>query len=198
MKKIDIILALITGEGVAWLFVWFINNSPFYLPSLEWILPVVFPLLALFGVWIASLIGETYLFVYQLAKFLLIGALFAVFDLAILNSLMVYFGVTEGLEYTLFVAFSFLIVTTVKYVANKYWAFEKKKKEGMTLEFSGFLIITLISGGIQIGVAYLIVNVVGPLFGISALLWGSVGKIGGITIASAWNFVGYKFLVFKK
>lgn len=198
MKKVDIILALITGEAVAWLFVFLLKDSSYYVTSLNWILPIAFPFLALLGIWIASLIGETYLFVYQLAKFLLIGALFAVFDLAILNSLMIYFGITEGLEYTLFVAFSFMIATTIKYVANKYWAFEKKKKEGMATEFSTFFAITLISGLIQVGVASLIVNSIGPSFGVTSLQWGNIGKIGGIIVASAWNFLGYKFIVFKK
>ncbi|PJB16784.1 hypothetical protein CO116_01855, partial [Candidatus Falkowbacteria bacterium CG_4_9_14_3_um_filter_38_19] len=72
IKKIDIILALITGESIAWLFVWLLKNSPnINLPFLYWLLPVSFPILAIFGIWISYLIGKRYLFVYQLAKFLL-------------------------------------------------------------------------------------------------------------------------------
>lgn len=198
MKKIDIILALLTGEGVAWLFVWLIKNTTLEIPFLNWLLPISFPFLSLFGLWLAFLIGKKYLFVFQLAKFILIGAIFALFDLAILNSLMQWFGITRGLGYSIFVAISFVIATIVKYVGNKFWAFEKIGERKVGAEFSIFFVITLISGGIQVTVASLIVNTIEPLFGMPALVWANVGKILGITVASAWNFLGYKFIVFKK
>jgi len=200
MKKIDIILALITGEGVGLLFVWLIKNSPkINLPVLYWLLPVLFPLLALFGIWVAYLIGQKYLFVYQLAKFLLVGACFAIFDLIILNILLEYFGISkeETLKYAVFVTASFIIATTAKYIADKYWAFEQRERKEMGKEFVKFFIITLISGVIQVGTASLIFALVSPLLA-SGVVAGNVGKIGGIIIASAWNFVGYKFVVFKK
>jgi len=200
MKKIDAILALISGEGVALLFVWLIKNSPnIDLPFLYWLLPVSFPILAILGIWICYLIGKRYLVVYQLAKFILIGAFFAIFDLIILNFLLEYFGISkgEGIKYAVFVATSFIIATTVKYTADKYWAFEKASREKMGLEFGKFFIITLISGAIQVGVASFIFAIIPSLFEMSELVAGNVGKIGGIIIASAWNFLGYKFIVFK-
>jgi len=198
MKKIDIILSLITGEGVAWLFVWFIKNSPLKLPFLNWLLPISFPILALFAVWLSDLIGKKYLFVYQLAKFLLTGAFFAIFDLIILNILMGWLGIEkeEVLKYAIFVAISFTIVTIFKYFANKYWAFEKLEKERMEKEFGIFFLVTAISGLIQIGVASLAFKFLVSFM--SSLLAGNVGKIVGIVVASAWNFLGYKFFVFKK
>jgi len=199
MKKIDIILAIITGLGVGFLFTWLLKNSKFYLPFLSWTLPLFFPFLALFCLWIAYLIGKKYLFVYQLAKFLLIGACFAIFDLIILNILMERFGIRkeEELKYALFVTISFVIATTAKYIFDKYWAFEQKEKRELGKEFLKFFIITLISGGIQVGSASLIFSAIAPFF-VNELIAGNIGKIGGITLASAWNFVGYKFFVFKK
>ncbi len=201
MKRIDIILALITGEGVAWLFVWLIKNSPnINLPFLYWLLPVSFPILAIAGIWISYLIGKRFLVVYQLAKFLLIGAFFAIFDLIILNVLLEYFGISrdEAVKYAVFVATSFVIATTVKYVADKYWAFEQTERKQMGTEFGKFFIITLISGGIQVGVASLVFNIFTPLLGMTELVGANIGKIFGIIVASAWNFIGYKFIVFKK
>jgi putative flippase GtrA len=198
MKKIDFILALITGEGVAWLFIWLLKNSPLNLPFLNWLLPILFPILAVFGIWIAEIIGRKFLFVYQLAKFVLVGAFFAVFDLIILNSLMAYFGITkeEILKYSIFVVVSFTIATTFKYFANKYWAFEKFEKERMEKEFGIFFLITAISGIIQVSVASLLFKFL--ILAVSPLLAGNVGKILGIVVASVWNFICYKFLVFKK
>ena len=91
-----------------------------------------------------------------------------------------------------------MVVTSIKYVGDKYWAFEKTEKTKMGTEFVRFFIITLISGGIHTLVASLVVNTFGPQFGASPLIWANVGKIAGITVASAWNFIGYKFIVFKK
>ena len=201
MKRIDVILALITGEGVSLLFIWLIKNSPnINLPFLYWLLPVSFPILAILGIWISYLIGKRYLFVYQLAKFLLIGALFAIFDLIIFNFLLEYFGISkeERLKYAFFVITSFIIVTTIKYIADKYWAFEKAGREQRGLEFGKFFTITLISGGIQVGVASFIFAAAPSLFGMTELVVGNIGKTGGIIVASIWNFLGYKFIVFKK
>ena len=200
MKKLDIILALITGEGVAWLFIWLLKNSPqLSMPWVNWVLPVLFPILAVLALWVAYKIGKKYLFVYQLAKFLLIGAFFAIFDLIILNILMERFGIDKdsGFKYTLFVGISFVIATTVKYIADKYWAFEKKEGKGMGMEFVKFFAVTVISGVIQIVVADLVFKALGETE-TTAVVSGNVGKIAGIGVASIFNFVMYKFFVFKK
>ena len=200
MKKIDVVLSLVTGEGVAWLFIWLIKNSPnLNFPFLNWLLPILFPILAVFALWVSYTIGKKYLFVYQLAKFLLIGAFFAIFDLIILNLLMEEFGISKdsGLKYSLFVAISFVIATTVKYVADKYWAFEKSEKGQMGVEFVKFFLITLVSGVIQVGVASVVFKALSSS-GMTDVVLGNVGKISGIAIASVFNFICYKFIVFKK
>jgi len=198
MKKIDLILALVTGEGIALLFMWFLKKSGKELGFLSFALAIIFPVLALIGIWLADLIGRKFLFVYQFAKFILIGVLFALFDLVVLNSLLIYFGITAGVKYDIFVAISFIIATIIKYAADKFWAFEKSEKEKMGTEFWSFFIVTLISGGIQVLIASLVVNNIGIHFGLTPLLWANVGKLSGIAVASIWNFLGYKFVVFKK
>jgi len=198
MKKIDIILAVISGLGLAILFSWLASGFGVRIRFLSLILAVLLPVLAMFGIWICYLIGKKYLFVFQLGKFLLIGVFFALIDIAVLDILLNVFNITAGTLYSVFVAISFVIVTSVKYVGDKYWAFEKTEKEKMGREFFQFFIITLISGGIQTLIASLLVNTIGPQFGASSLIWANVGKIAGIAVASAWNFLGYKFIVFKK
>lgn len=198
MKKIDIILALISGLGLGFLFPWLLKGFGIDIRALNWLLPLLFPILAVISIWLCYLIGKKHLFVFQLGKFLLIGIFFALIDLGVLDILIKIFGITAGTGYSIFVATSFVIVTSVKYVGDKYWAFEKTEKEGMGGEFGKFFIITLISGGIQTLIASLMVNTLGPQFGASSLIWANVGKIAGITVASAWNFIGYKFIVFKK
>lgn len=201
MKKIDIILSLITGEWVAFYFVWLIKNlQNINLLFLYWLLPILFPILAVIGIWTFDLIGKKYLSLYQLAKFFLIGAFFAVFDLTILNILMKYFGISENkkIKYIIFVLISFIIATSIKYIADKYWAFEKTEKEQIESEFIKFFIVTIISGGIQVGIASSVFSILSFTSGINKIIIGNIGKISGILVASAWNFLGYKFLVFKK
>ncbi len=199
MKKIDIILSLIAGEGVALLFVWLLKKSPnINLPFLYWLLPTFLPVLAVFCLWLAYLIGKKFLFVYQLAKFLLIGSLFAIFDLIILNFLMEYFGISKEdvFKYSVFVVISFVMATTAKYIADKYWVFEKGEREKMCLEFGVFFVVTIISLVIQLGVSSVIFKLTTPF--LIALVAGNIGKIAGIVVAATWNFLGYKFIVFKK
>ncbi len=198
MKKLDVVLSLIAGEGVAWLFILMIKNSAAAASALVWILPFFFPLFSLFCLWVAYLLGKKFIFIFQLAKFILIGAVFAIFDLIIFNLFLQWFGITDkGLKYSVLVGVSFVIATSVKYVADKYWAFEKKEGSRIGAEFGSFFVVTLISGVIQVGIALLVANS-NPLFGMNVLAWANIGKISGIIVASAWNFVGYKFIVFKK
>ncbi len=200
MKKIDLIFSAITGEAVAILFLWLLKNSTFNFPILYSILPIFFPILAILGIFFAEIVGRKFLFVYQFAKFLLVGSFFAVFDLTVLNFLMVWFSISKEqiLKYTLFVVISFVLATLFKYFANKYWAFEKTEKEKMEKEFSIFFLVTAISGLIQTGVASFSFKFLVSFFKISSLLAGNLGKIFGILVASIWNFLGYKFFVFKK
>jgi putative flippase GtrA len=59
-----------------------------------------------------------------------------------------------------------------------------------------FFIISLIGMGIQAGIASAWVGLVET--SVSASIWANVGLFLGTTISMVWNFLGYKFIVFKK
>lgn len=198
MKREDIILTILTSEGIGALFYWIEKKSHLSIPFDIPLFFLFLPLLAFTFLEIAFFIGKKFLFVWQLAKFLLVGGFFAFIDLTVFNSLLAYFKIEKGILATFFVAVSFCIATTLKYIFDKLWVFEKKGKEEMAKEFSFFFFITLISGGIQVGVADFIINRARFFAFLPPLLVANLGKILGITFASAWNFLGYKFLVFKK
>jgi putative flippase GtrA len=65
-------------------------------------------------------------------------------------------------------------------------------------EFLQVFAVTLVSFAINVAVAGAIVNLIGPQFNLDKDTWGSVAAMGGIIIAFACNFIGYKFIVFKK
>lgn len=199
MNKIDVLIAAAIGEITALYFINLlaeINLGP--LNNYLLLLTLIFPVLAVFCLWLAYLIGKKLLFVYQLAKFLLVGVAATIFDLGTLSLFINLAGATSGTAYNLFKGASFIIATVLKYIPDKYWAFKKRQGSDIKKEFAQFFIVTLIGLGINVGVANFIVNVLGPQFGLSAKLWANLGGIGAVLVTFAWNFIGYKFIVFKK
>lgn len=196
MKKVDIVLALITGEITAWFFYYLLQDLV-KVAYLEWILAISFPILSVLGIWIASFLGKRFLWIFQLAKYLLIGVLATITDLGVLNLLMWSSGIVAGVWFSVFKGISFVVATTAKYFGDKFWAFEKMEREGMGKEFSQFFVVTLVGLSLNVGTASFIVNVIGPQFGITETLWANIGGIAAAFAVTAWNFIGYKFIVFK-
>ena len=51
---------------------------------------------------------------------------------------------------------------------------------------------------INTGIVYLMTTLVIPFAGISEQIWLNIGKLMATFISLAWNFAGYKFIVFRK
>jgi putative flippase GtrA len=198
MKKTDIIFALVTGEITAWFFYTLVKELNLNIPGLLVILAVGFPVLAVLGLWICWMLGKKYVWIWQMAKYLLIGVLATILDLGVLNGLILVSGVAVGITYSVFKGISFIVATCCKYFADKFWAFEKKEKAGMGKEFLQFFFVTLIGLGLNVLIASFVVNKMEPQFGLSPAAWGTVGGVAAAFGVTAWNFVGYKFFVFKK
>ena len=199
MKKKDIFIVLFIGEAIAIFGLTILRNMDIEkMAWLNWVLPVIFPFITLFCFWVAHIIGKKFLFVFQLAKFGLTGALNTFIDLGILSILMATSGITSGLAYSLFKGIGFIGATTNSYFWNKHWTFQKKESQEVKKELLQFLLVSGIGFGINVGVASLVVNVVGSQFGLAANVWGMLGAVVAAFCAMAWNFLGYKFIVFKK
>ncbi len=197
MKKIDIVFAILSGWGVAWLASSLLKDYGIYIKFLSLILAIGLPILAFIGLWISYLIGKKFLFVFQAAKFLLIGVLATLVDLSAFKFLGIVF---LGTAFTnlVFKGASFLIATFAKYWGNKFWAFEKMEKEGMGKEITQFYVVTAIGLGVDVGIFSLVVNKIGPQFGTPLATWNTIGVLIAAVVVSVWNFLGYKFIVFKK
>lgn len=192
MKKVDFIIAFVIGELTAWYFVWLFSIKT------VWVLPIVFPVLSIVCLYLAFLIGKRFLFIFQGAKFLLMGTLGALIDLGILNIFIWISGIAAGPFFSVFKGFSFIFATSSKYFGDKLWAFERKEMQGLGKEFSRFFLVTLGGLVINVTVASLMVNLVGPQFGLSKIIWANIGAIIAALSTAIWNFSGYKFIVFKK
>lgn len=209
MKKVDVILALVTGEIAGWYFFGMfkdMNIALFKLPIMPLVMYVVFPLLTLLGLWICYFLGKKFISFFQLAKYLLIGVLATLVDLGVLNLLMGFTGMATGNPFKIFKGISFLVATFSKYFGDKFWAFEKMEKEGMKKEFTVFFLVTLVGLAVNVAVAAMTVTFLKAngmaLFGSQLVLTDKlIGNLGGIAAAvvvAVWNFIGYKFIVFKK
>ncbi|MDO8435840.1 MAG: GtrA family protein [bacterium] len=216
LKKIDIVLALITGEITALFFYNLLKdlnlkggencvliftcasiNGSSVIDFLGWILAVSFPILTVICLWVSFLLGKKFLWIFQAAKYLLIGVLATIMDLGVLNLLINISGIAAGLYFSVFKGISFIVATCSKYAGDKFWAFEKMEKKGIGKEFGQFFLVTLVGFVINVGVASFVVNNVGPQFGLTPKLWANVGGIVAAFGGMAWNFIGYKFIVFK-
>ncbi|OHA61919.1 MAG: hypothetical protein A2117_01035 [Candidatus Wildermuthbacteria bacterium GWA2_46_15] len=205
MRK-DIIVSLVIGEISAWLMLLIfknIGNLPFGFDKLTtswWLLPIVFPLLCAGGMVVALFFKKRLSILYQFAKFFLVGGLNVLVDLGVLNLLIIISAISAGLWYSVFKGISFLVATVNSYFWNKNWTFAPQRRirrGGGSAEFGQFLIISTVGFLINVGVASLVVNLIGPQFGLALKTWANVGALLGSVAGLMWNFIGYKFVVFK-
>jgi len=82
------------------------------------------------------------------------------------------------------------------YFWNKFWTFRKKEGGGVG-EFCQFLLVSVVGFGINVGTATLVINVINPVGNFSPEQWANVGFLAATFLSLTWNFIGYKFWVFK-
>ena len=201
--KRDAILSLICGEITSWFLILVIKN-PYIkefgglakMESLIWALPIVLPIIFLTGTLIGRAFSRLFEVISQIVKFLEIGVLNTFIDLGILNFLVGLSGVTSGLGLAPLNTFSFLCAATNSYYWNKFWTF-KKAGQMAGKEFLQFLVVSIIGWGINTGIVVLGTTFMSPLASLSAGAWINVAKLLATFISMVWNFVGYKFIVFK-
>lgn len=183
MTKKDIVFAAICGLSVAWI------ASDFF--SKYWLFFfIALPLLSVFGLWVADFLGRKFLFFRQLAKFALAGAFADVIDIKVFQLFFLFLPLPVFLK-----VISFLVATVVKYVSDKYWAFENFGKKDMHVEALKFLLVAVVGLIINVSSFWLFSRME---TGIPLNLWLELSIIFAALVAAAWNFIGYKFIVFKR
>jgi len=158
---------------------------------------------------------EKYPIISQFAKFAFVGFINTGIDFAILNLLMWMSGIYKGGEIIFLNAISFTVAAVNSYLMNKYWTFRagppassmtesstkslragEKKEIGK--EFVQFISISLIGILINTGIVYSVTTLIEPFFGFSTPVWANFAKAAATGVSLIWNFLGYKFIVFKK
>lgn len=197
MKLYDIIIAAVCGAAVAFLFADFLKEGGAkIIAGQELILLISFPIFSILCLWIAYLIGRKFLFIFQAAKHLLIGAFVTVIDLKVFE--FVFEVIFYGTGLISAKIFSFIAATFVKYFGNKHWAFQQDGRKNIGREAAGFFVVSLAGLALDAGIFYYLVRIAGPQFAIPPSLWIKLSVIFAAFAAATWNFWGCKFLVFKK
>lgn len=147
---------------------------------------------------VAWAVGRFVPVLYQFAKFAAVGTLNSFVDIGVLNLETLFLGrIPSDAVFAMFKAISFLIATTNSYFWNKYWTFNAGG-DPHAAEMAKFYTIAVTGGLLNISVATF-VKTLGSGEGVSLNAWVNlVAPLAGIFAALLWNFVGYKFLVFRK
>jgi len=205
MKKIDIISPIVLGLIIAALIISLLKILETQLQIsgdkaiLIWVaLIVLVPSSLVLWVYITFHLGKRRHIFFQFGKFLPIGVANTAIDFGSLNLLILMSGVDKGLWFSVFKGISFVCAVANSYLWNRYWTFEGGGTEGIGRQFLKFLIVAGIGFVINVAVASFIVNYVEPFGGVSPILWANIGAFASIVLVIIWNFLGYKFLVFKK
>ena len=203
MRKVDIIVSLIIGFVVALFSIGILKNIGIEaifgieIKTMAMILPILFPILSVVCLYIACVIGRKFLVVFQIAKFVLTGALNTFIDLGILNLLINISETSFGPIVSVFKGISFLLASLNSYFLNKFWTFGIQNDKKTHKEFFQFFIVSVVGFIINVG-AFSFINCIEPQFGFSHKIWANVAALAATFAGMAWNFAGYKFIVFKK
>lgn len=197
MKRSDVIAVLVLGEIMA-VFLIFILKRIGYFSDLIWLILVILPILALFALYITYLLSKRFPSLFQFGKYAAVGFANTGIDFGILNALMWLTGIYSGGWIYLLNSSSFVIAVTHSYIWNRLWSFKTAGKSNVPKQYIAFLTVTVIGAIINGGIVYGITTFISPLLGFSPVSWANSAKIAATVIAFMWNFLGYKFVVFKK
>jgi putative flippase GtrA len=131
-------------------------------------------------------------------KFVSVGLVNTVLDLAVLNILILVVGLgANGEGYTFFKIISFLVAVVNSYFFNKYWVFPQKNKKPSTHEGALFLLVSLVSLVINVIVAAGLFTALLGLTPGHPQIMATLSALGGTLATLLFNFIGYKLFVFK-
>lgn len=195
----DLFFAAINGAFIGILTPFIFSNLAVSLPIPITIFIPLLAFLSALGVAFGYLLSKIVRpFFFQLSKFGLIGIANTVIDLGIYNLFIFMSDVSSGYLIAVFKSFSVLAAIVNSYVWNKFWSFEKKETANVGEEFTQFLLVSLVGLLLNVGITAFVVNVIGAPAGIADKTWANIGGLTASILVLTWNFIGYKFFVFKK
>ncbi len=136
---------------------------------------------------------------HQVMKFIATGGMNTLVDFVVLNALILAFGLAQGdPRYIYFKGISYIVASCNSFILNKRWVFGKKEKVRMSKEIGPFVLVSILGLFVNTLVSLSVFHMGAMLFpsGNSALL-ANLGAISGTLVVLVFNFLAYKFLIFK-
>jgi putative flippase GtrA len=199
MKRVDALASLFIG-GMAAVLMLAVSRNLLLPPAVTQHLTsflLAFPLLTLAAIAIGSFLGRRVRVLYQFTKYALVGGLNFLVDLGVLNLLIALTDTSQGVYASTLKAISFLVAMTWSFFWNKFWTFGTHSATRAGRQFVGFFVVSAI--GLLINVAaFAAINNHAALGGdIPPRTWANVAAAGAAVTSILWNFLGYKFVVFR-
>jgi len=215
LSKKDLLLGILAGFfiGLFLLPILKVSNEEIYLKLKLAILPFFLfgtPL----GLIVAHKISQKIPLIWQIAKFGVTGVINVLVDFGVLLFLSSFFKnyydvysnqnflsfksfiVLTITFYSLYKALSFIVANINSYFWNKFWTFDGRNNKKS--EFFQFFIVSVVGFFVNVGVASLVFNSFSSLSSLKQDQWALIGAVFGSIAGLVWNFMGYKFFVFKK
>lgn len=159
------------------------------------LLPLAVALLFALGVWLAGFLSRWLSFFAQLSKFAAVGFLNTSIDFGILNLLSAATGVTSGFVVGGVNVPGFSAAVINSYLWNKFWVF--RGREQVLRDFPKFFAVSFAGLLLNSGIIIFMTTYVPAAFGIGNAAWLNFAKVLATALVLVWNFLGYKFLVFR-
>ena len=164
------------------------------------ILVLGFVIFANFALWIASLVGRKIPAVWQFSKYAAIGAMNSALDLGIFNFLSLTFQVFSGPTLLVLNTISFMTAVTNSYFWNTFWSFKTESVAVASVsvaKYGKFLGVTVVGLAINSLIVYVITTLIAVPGNFTPGQWENVAKLSAVIPNLIWNFLGYKFFIFK-
>lgn len=165
------------------------------------------------GLVVASIISKKISIIWQIAKFGVIGVLNTLVDIGSLALITFLLRSSSGLDpkkellvvsgiaitvYSIYKAITFIIANINSYFWNKYWTFNQNPEKKTHAQFLQFFAVSIVGFIINVLVASIIFKTLGTFSMFTEDQQGLLGAAAGSIVGLVWNFIGYKFIVFKE
>lgn len=209
MAKKDYILGILAGLLIGFLALPVLKAvKPALFAEFAAAVPIFFLIAVPVGLIIFNFLSRKISVLWQIGKFGVIGVLNTLVDWGVLALLILAFRKYLGIEstdafaiglafYSLYKSISFIIANINSYYWNKYWTFSSGVLRKTKTEYLQFLAVSIVGFALNVGIASYVFDYIHPFAGMSPDQWGIIGAAVGSVVGLMWNFLGYKFIVFK-
>jgi putative flippase GtrA len=133
----------------------------------------------------------------EILKFIGVGILNTAVDLLVFNALLLLWG-TGSYMYVAAKAIAFMVAVTNSYIWNKYWVFAGSKARNSSARAQMMFFLISIAGLLINALTSFAIYAIGmsmyPVY--TYIVYANIGALAGTAVVLAWNYLGYKYLVF--